>query len=269
MKKIILVICVLLMSVGMSAQDVEKKTNDSHIGIGVTVGAPEGLGLSFAVPFTPIIQLRAGYSFLPITYSRVFNFPGARYTFNEGTPYQRVLDFSRVPITAKGLTDGMGKVLLDVFPGKTTAFHFTAGFFVGWNNLIQLKGDLRETFAREDWGTLAVKYNGIVASTDKNGYAHIDGRINNLLPYLGVGFGRAVTDNSRVRFTADLGIAYTGGIQFRIYNYVHSEPTWTVLRSEHLVNRHKEPLDREKYLNRLSDFPLLPMLHLNLYIKIF
>ena len=103
MKKVIAIIAALsvsLLSVKASAQDGQLF---NHASLGITLGI-DGLGAEAVVPATPYLQVRGGYSFMPFAYKQDIN-----------------LEFFShpLPISVSLWDGGLGKLMLDVFPGET------------------------------------------------------------------------------------------------------------------------------------------------------
>lgn len=268
MKKFLSIAALLLVMTSLGAQEAPEKTDKGRFALGVTAGLPEGLGLSAAVRVSDYVQFRTGYSLFPYTYNKVLNFKDARYVFNQGLPNERTLDFTEVPLKGNLFPGGMGNVLADFFLGRTTNFHISFGCFIASNKVLRVRADMREIVAPEDWATFAVSYQGLSISTDAEGYAYLDARTPSFLPYLGIGFGRAV-GSERVRFVADFGAIFTNGISFTTYSFIHDDVREYEVHSYHLVNRDGEPFDREEYIDRASRIPVIPMVRLNLFIKLF
>ena len=87
---------------------------------------------------------------------------------------------------------------------------------------------------------------------------------------MGIGVGRAVRPGSRVSVGFDLGALITGRTRFQTYNYVNlegkAEPV--VLSSELLADDQGNYKDGG-WINKLTSFPVLPMLKLNVFIRLF
>ena len=238
-----------------SAQD---KQIFNHGAIGITA-LQGGFGIEAAMPITPYLQIRGGYSLAPIPIS-------FKYNYNDnGTIY-------KVPVKLNLWTGGQGKFMLDIFPGSTTPFRFVVGAIFGSGKMVKGKIDLRDVVAPTDWGT-AGSLNGVkYGSTDREGYGYFDINVPKVLPYLGVGFGRSVDVLNRVSFTCELGAAYTGGNDVVIYDYSNPNgPVGYSVTSQDFVEATKDnkDWDYEKVVDALINTPVLPILKVSLFVRLF
>lgn len=231
----------------------------NHGSVGITAGI-DGIGIEAAMPITPYLQIRGGYSLSPIPISFNYNYTD----LNDGKLY-------KVPVKTNLWTGGMGKFMLDIYPGSKTPFRFIAGAFFGSGKFVKGQIDLRGVVAQADWGT-AGSLNGVTyGSTDKNGYGYFDVDVHKVLPYLGVGFGRAVDIHNRVSFTCELGAAYTGGLDVIIYDY--SNPNGAVAHSVTSKDFEEAGKDKDwdygKTIDTIRGIPVLPMLKVSLFVRLF
>ncbi len=265
MKKLItfcMAVAVSLMGITARAQDSQIA---NHLAVGVTLGM-DGLGLEAALPMTPYVQFRAGYSLFPYTYSGTVNLGQVEMG---GT----TRDMSQTPIKATLWKGGEGKLLADIFPGKKTSFHFTVGAYLGAGKIFHASADLSKVLNPEDYATLAITYgegaDKISISTDKQGFVHADIKTGVFTPYVGIGFGRAVKPDSRVRVTFDMGVLITGGFKVQSYSYLRNDKgDPAVLTSKQLVNEEGRQLDNG-WVDKICAFPVLPMMKLNVFVRLF
>ena len=256
MNKFISSLSILLVwaAVNASAQD---KQFFNHLSAGVSLGV-DGLGLEVAAPLSRNIQLRAGYSlFIPPYISKTVNF-GTVQVANT-----RTLDVTHLPLRGGIWKDGIGKLMVDVYPSSRRPFHFVAGLFVGSSHWLYGKADFRHVIRPDEYATLSFSYHDITVSTDPEGFIIVDGHINPVMPYLGIGFGHAVYLQKRVNVTFDMGLVYTGGVSMRTYNYLRNDdgdPSFITSRS--LDDRDKGIIDF------LAGLPILPILKLNVFFNI-
>ena len=232
-------ILIALLLTALSSARAQDKQWVNHLALGITAGV-DGAGLELAVPFSPYVQLRAGYSIFPYSIKKTLDL--------EEDFKEQGLDFGAVPVFATVWKGGTGKVLLDIFPGRKTGFRITVGAYIGPGKVFHGYGDLREHFEE----------------------VQVDGIMKNVAPYVGVGYGRAIKPDSRLRFSVDLGGIITGGLKVQTYNYsenIKGEPV--VLHSSDL----KDPKDgrqRDKgWIDRVTKFPFVPILKLNVYFLLF
>lgn len=265
MKKVtsyLLVLFLLLGGVTARAQDTQIA---NHLALGISLGL-DGIGLEVALPLSPYVQARAGYSFFPYKYSNELDFG----SFEIGG---KIRDLSKTPFTATIWKGGTGKLLFDIYPWPKISLHFTAGAYMGSGKLLSASADLSKVLAPQDYATLAITYGEgsekIRVSTDKKGVVHADGKIGSFLPYVGLGFGRAVTPDDRVRVSFDMGVLITGGLKLQSYNYLRNEKgDPAVISSKYLVDEYGKQMD-DGWVDRISSIPVFPMLKLNVFVRIF
>ncbi|MBR1573350.1 MAG: hypothetical protein IJ652_00710 [Bacteroidales bacterium] len=317
MKKtaIFLTAAAVFLSVNLHAQDVtvaeeafdptafvpqEDKMIFNHLALGVSPTDFSTLLVPVvATTLTPYVQIRGGLDwFPPLKASWVLGrfgkadllnikdipFGGNNYTFNlDGT-----LNASDI------------KLLFDIFPTKRTSFHFTAGFLVSLSGGKVIKAFTTEPFDKDpsDWESLGVNIHNAqyCIMTDKTGNMQMSLKTNAVKPYLGIGFGRAIRPDSRVRVTFDMGVYYSGG--FRVaFDNVHPRTaggSWDMtqkltysLTSDDLTGSEwsdtltqeqldswglsqfgvKGPIKALDYMKRVTSW--CPYLKLNIFIKIF
>ena len=229
----------------------------NHLAMGVSIGL-DGLGAELAVPVSPFVQLRAGYSIYPYTFTKTAN---VDYVFED-------VHLGPFPVSFTMWKGGTGKILLDIFPGRTTPFHFTAGVFAGPGKLFHWEAYLDDFIELEDRATRTFTYNGFTFSTDANAYVKADAQLKHWVPYVGLGFGRAVNPDKRLTISVDLGVLITGGTRIQTYNYVNNpagDPV--ILQSKNLVTPGGRQLDKG-WTDRLAKSPVLPMLRITVFLNL-
>ena len=257
MKKILVI---LIAALTLSVPRAMAQEMFNHLAIGVTAGI-DGLGLEAATPLGSHFQIRGGYAIMPFTYSKSLNLGSAKI----GT---QTRDLNNVPLTAKIWKGGTANLLADWFPGDG-AFHVTAGIFGGSGNFVNADLDLSKVLRSDEYGTLGIGFEGGPSFTsDEKGIAHVDAKTLSIMPYVGVGFGRAISDN-RVTVSFDLGALVTGGIKAQSYNYIRhsmnpSNPVEVIDITSKAVN------NKDKgWIDKISGIPVFPMLKINVMVNIF
>ena len=257
MKKffVLLIAAALFAAPRVSAQDMF-----NHMSLGVTLGV-DGVGLEIAAPMGNHFQLRGGYAIFPYTYEKSFNFGTVNVN---GTSR----DMNNIPLSATLFPGGNANLLVDYYPFNKGPFRLTAGLYVGTGRLLKADADLRKPLTTDEYGTLGVGFGHGEVSTDKQGYAHLDGKVNGVMPYVGLGLGRGVMDN-RVTVTFDLGIIATGGIKPQSYNYVKntlsaSNPVETVPITSSFCNNKDKGL-----IDKYSKIAVFPIMKLGILFKLF
>jgi len=264
MKKALSLIGAVLLFTGVTvhAQDSQMA---NHLALGISLGL-DGVGLEAALPLTPYVQARAGYSFFPYTHKQDFDLG----TLEIGG---KTRDLSRTPFSATMWKGGTGKLLFDIYPGRNTGFHFTVGAYIGSGKIVHASADISKALSPQDYATLAITYgegpDKIRVSTDKNGFIHADAKAGPFIPYVGLGFGRAVKPDSRVRVSFDMGALITGGIKLQSYSYLRNEKgDPAVITSKVLVDESGRQMDGG-WIDKICKIPVFPMLKLNVFVRLF
>lgn len=257
-----------ILAVALSAGSFTSRAQDSqmanHLALGVTLGL-DGIGIEAALPISPYVQAHAGYSIFPYTHKQDVNLGSVEVG-------GQVKNLDKTPLSATLWKGGSGKLLFDIFPGKTTPFHFTVGAYFGSGKFLHTQTDLSKVLNPADYATLAIAYNQLKISTDPKGFVDLDAKmkIGSVVPYVGVGFGRAIKPGSRVRVTFDMGVLITGGMKIQSYNYVNlegkAEPV--IVISKALTDENGRQLDNG-WVDKIAGIPVLPMLKLNVFVRLF
>ena len=188
------------------AQSVEDFGIFDHLSAGLSIGTT-GIGLEVAAPITNYFQARMGYSFMPaFKYKHTADFKSSNDIFKkeDGTGY-----YDEIEAEGK-LNMGDFKLLFDVYPFKGSAFHFTAGAYIGKSKIVKIK-NLNHFINTKYWGNsgpeLGTGQNTYTVVSDDEGRVNIDVKTNGFKPYLGIGVGRAVPKNR-------IGVCFDFGVQF-------------------------------------------------------
>ena len=256
MKKFILLSVLCFLAGSAMAQEEDGYFN--HMAAGLKVGTA-GVGVELAAPIGSYFQLRAGYSMMPpVSYSRTVDVP-------EHPGKQGADKGPDIPVDAKATMHFQNaELMLDIFPSSESGFHITAGLFYGPKNAIKVTNTsplpndynivgLSVVEGGEDYTVRAV-------NNKVNGYIGVDA----LRPYLGIGFGRAVTTDRRVNFTFDLGAIYWGKPGL----FAPGEPLigdWKDVRitPESLNNRD------DGLIKKAEKLVVYPMLNVHLFVNLF
>lgn len=260
MKRTIIIAALLAVFCGTNANAQEDNQLFNHLSAGVTLGV-DGLGLQVAAPVTPFLQLRAGYAFnSPAPGEGSFG----THTMDNG----HTVNLDDLSIIANSYPGGLGELFVDFFPGNAEVFRITAGIFAGGGKFLSLKADMRESMAPEDYATLMSK-GEFKFSTDAKGYGYGDALTWKVLPYIGIGTGRAVNlEKKHLVFTFDAGVAFTGGIKIQTYDFSTGSKVPCVVTSAATVDETGKQQDNG-LIDSLSGFPILPVIKFGLFYKIF
>ena len=226
--------------------------NSLSLGIGAGV---DGASLQLGVPVGGFFQLRAGASYTPnIGYA--FTIPDISFDNGESGD----LDL-KARLAYKG-----ANAMLDMFPGRHTRFHFTIGVMAGNGKLITVDGT-SDALDEQDKGTSGIRIGDTLVTTDENGYCHADiASVRKIMPYFGIGTGRACNQNQAVSFLFDLGVCYSEALGAYTYG--------TNIRTGQTDYIRVTSDDIDGYDNGIIDIvgrytPVLPVMKFTLFFKLF
>lgn len=232
----------------------------NHMALGPTFGT-DGIGLDLVMPVGRHIQLRGGYAIDPIQPS--FKVNAGSYSI-QGTVY----NFNDIPVKFGSWKNGTGHLLLDIYPSRKGGFHFSLGAFINNGMPLSASADLSKVLDPEDYGTLSLED----ISTDKSGVLYLDLKTWSVMPYAGLGFGRALNPERTFGFVFDMGVLVWGSPQFQSYNYVSNtlNPSWPVevvpITGEKVRQYNTTAAD---VLSILASIPVLPYMRFGFYFRLF
>ena len=255
--KLFLAAIAIAFTLNATAQD---KNLFNHLSVAYTLGTDGLFGIDVASPIGDYVAVRAGYTFMPKFKADV----DVDYNYNNQ-------DWTS---TIQGkLNMGNFKLLFDVYPIKNNSFHVTAGAYIGTSKLVEAasKGAL-EGIAPNDWGTAKVQISDNpenMFGTDPEGRVKGRATVNSFKPYLGVGFGRVVS-NKFCNVSCDLGVQFWGTPKVEMYDYkavyLPSEKPWKELKKSDF-NDHDD--DGYKALNTASKISVWPVLNVRVAFRAF
>lgn len=258
-----IIIAVLVALVGAASANAQEDNQlFNHLAAGVTLGV-DGMGLQVAVPATQFLQVRAGYSFnSPAPGNGSFG----SHTMDNG----HTVNLDDLKMTVWSYKGGMGELFVDFFPDKNGVFRISAGLFAGNGKFLSVKADMRESMAPEDYATLMSK-GEVKFSTDTEGYGYADVMSWKVLPYVGIGTGRAVNlakEQNKLVFTFDFGVAVSGGLKVQTYDFSSGSKQPCVVTSAATIDEEGTARDGG-LIDALSGIPVLPVLKFGLFYRIF
>lgn len=225
-----------------------------HLALGAGLGL-DGISLQAAAPVGDFVQLRIGGSYMP-----PFGYKG------------NIKDFQYQPGETLSLgIDARANIksfnaMVDLFPGRQTPFHFTVGLFAGPGTLVSTI--LTPETEDKDWAESGIRIGDVMVLTDRDGAAKINVGVNKVLPYLGIGTGRAADKSKFVSFCFDLGVCYSGGLG--LYTYGTNIKTGQEEYIRITSNDFKEhDADDRGIVDKLYGIPVVPMLKFSLFFKTF
>lgn len=271
----------------------QKNVLFNHWSIGVGFGFSEGVQITAGTTILPNLQGRIVYNTLspivaianPIVakFAPEYSINPVQATFQVGVHQTSPrIDVDEVNVNGN-IHDRSLALLADFFPSKKSSFHITGGVMFNIHpQLVSLTATLVNKSSSEpavDPSNYAnTEFFGI--TTDPEGKVHlgVQSGLNVVQPYLGIGFGRAVSLKSRVSFNFDLGVTYIGGLHVMSRNYyedpdkpknVELNQAWIDANPD-IKDNLKENYDNTvKYLNLVNGFPVMPYMRFTLAVRLF
>ena len=267
MKKFIILVTALalLAPVRMSAQ--------FSMAAGVSLGMMDGAGVDLAFGVVDNLYVRAGYSLIPSSlFIKEYGIDLPKWGSN--------------PATSTAVTGKMpsaGNVLVDYHPGGGS-FRVSAGVFFGSNNFVKVYNTkaLPDSYHNvgisyyDDGDTEDVsKFYRIMA--DAKGVVTGYIKTGAVRPFLGIGFGSAVPKR-RVGATFDLGVEYTGGmdVSTEALNIKGEEQLITLNTAgvkrtvQEIRGSSSKSYDKYfDYVDKLHSLPVLPMMRISIFVRLF
>lgn len=252
-----------------------------HYGLSVGVGTT-GVTADLGTMVTDNLGLRGGVDFMPeLTYRVWLDMDFINQRIDDmadqyGVP-QNIREQFGLPekVQVEGKYNNFtGHALLDIHPIKSSAFRITVGAYFGEGGDSKLitaynkeEGFLKNVadfnarrgifaLVPDAYGQMAAKLGDYNLMPDDNGNANAYIKVNNIRPYVGLGFGRAVP-KSRVGFQFDLGAQFWGNP--KVYNGVNGQQ----LTSEGAKG------EDGGVLKVISDISIFPVLSFRLTGRIF
>jgi len=241
---------VLLMTIAFATNvNAQDRNLFNHLSVGPSIGVLDGFGFEVATPIGNYVNLRAGYSILPFN----MTFDGAKvYKWVDGkSEYKGDADVKAT------LKNSAVKFLFDVHPFLQSSFRFTVGAYIGNSRLISAVNDEYN----EEYNGCFIKL-GDKRFGFEDGYAHAHIKVNNFRPYVGIGFGRAVSAKSKSAFNFDLGVQFWGTP--KVYGYDIVEGSYQQLKDEDI-----DDAEGKKALKTLSKISVSPVLSVKYMFNIF
>lgn len=283
----------------------------NHLDVAVTAGST-GIGLDVAMPVCKIVQVRAGFTYMPHIFSdsqfgiQIGDEPGTKQEQKEkfdkmagfveqylGTKIDQYINMERTP------NMNNFKFLVDVFPFKNKKWHVTGGFYWGpsviakaenaaidgtslvgvtmynkfydaavndepiYNN-VYLDPSLADKFIK--YGRMSVHLGNFKGQVDENGnpvpYRLVPNadnmivcklKVNSFKPYLGFGYGGALSKRSDTyHLSFDCGAMFWGGTP-HLYTHDGTDLIHDVENVQGKVG------DNVKFFKALKVFPVLEL----------
>ena len=218
----------------------------NHLALGAEVGTT-GIGLELAAPLTHYATVRTGFTMMP------------SFSFKDDVQYR--LNGNVNEVKMKGSTNIADfKLLADVYPFKNRSFHITAGFYAGKPKLVELK-NTEPIIGNMTPGTDGIMIGDNLVTTDDAGIARAKVKVNSFKPYVGLGFGRAVSEH-RVNVAFDMGVQFWGTPKAQAFSPI--DGTWQDINTNDDIDD-----DINKVLDKIGKVKIYPVLSLRVYCRLF
>lgn len=176
------------------------------------------------------------------------------------------------------------KLMLEYYPSVNSTFHVTGGMFIGSGDLLEINGTADKTSwnllqqgitlnnqiknlenkypqqvhgmsVKDFEGSLSYNIDGQTVFIDpSNNQANAKIAINNVKPYIGIGFGRAIPMKHRLGFQFEIGCWFHGKPKLEGAN-VMSEDESRIWAMSHSVDSDKDIDDVAKTIKKISVYP--------------
>ncbi len=245
----------------------------NHLSAGISLGT-DGIGIEVAAPLTYDFAVRAGYTFMPkFKYTEKDVDLGTDKDFINGDNKTQYVDIAGKP------NMGDFKLLFDYYPFKTSSFHVTAGAYIGKSKIVEIFND--SPFLKQSaWGNkgleLGTGADSYTLVSDEKGNMNAEVKVNSFKPYLGVGFGRAVS-KGRVGIQFDFGVQFWGKPELwgninSVNNVTGSiETVYQKIEKNRIVTTGKDSgyQDFKDAVDLIEKIPVCPILTLRINGRIF
>lgn len=233
----------------------------NHMSVGLSLGVLDGMGLEVAAPLGNYVNVRTGFSFLPFAKAK----PDGIKVYHEIAPgdhdIQEIKDdlgCEEVKADVK-LKNNNWKLLFDIHPFKESSFRFTVGAYVGNSEFVSAKNI--DPISKYEGAFIKVGDRRL--GFDHNGFTKAHIKVNNFRPYLGWGFGRAISQNKKFVFNFDMGVSFWG--KPKVYGYDVWNDEMTELKESDL----EDEADAKKALKTLSKINVCPTIGVRFVYNIF
>lgn len=270
MKRMIVVLLLAVGACSFATAQEKPAAEDSyflnHLAVGVGAGL-DGVSAEIAFPFTRNFIFRAGYG----TFSFVEFAKYSRSVRVDADSPWTIHD--NISGTVRPTMDNL-HLLLDFFPSRKGAFHFTLGVYtlLNANGIFHASTDQPLPIPSVEYASTGIEITqdgrSSYVTTDANGYLQADlgTAMGRLLPYAGIGFSRAVSDG-RLRLLMDLGVLYTEKYKVQSYDYGirgSLENPLPVELSPSLLQGYDQGV-----VERIQSIPVYPVLKFSLFLRLF
>ena len=200
-KPLFLVLLVAAVSLNAGAQVFD------HLSLGAGTGL-DGTSFELASPLGNHVQVRLGFG---TAFGLGYTLKGDNGMYLPVHPQMEDSPGASVPVKLS-LARKDVRLLFNIYPSKLGGFHFTLGTYLGngsfFKGVMMDMPDDYNSYGLEMGNRKIVAINNQIRA-ELRAFG-IGSPSFAVLPYAGIGFGRAVREDKRVTFSFDLGAAYQG-----------------------------------------------------------
>ena len=250
MRKLIIFILTAVALAAFPSQRASAQYFD-HLALGISAGV-DGFGLQLAAPIGKQFQMRAGYSCLPPMWKphKVFNLKERPDREATDVDLEGIIFFHNA------------NLMFDWHPaGK--GFFLCAGAYAGPTTIATVR-NRGQFLAEEDWESSGVVVGNVMVTSDSQGNVAGKLKVWPVRPYFGIGYGTPVKADKRVGFNIELGTCFT---KYKLT--VTGRNLETLETGEVTVTSDALEQEDKGFVDKMSKFPLLPMLRFGLFFRLF
>lgn len=245
MKRVIYLLGIVAAMLTSSTASAQDKNLFNHVAVGAEVGLT-GYGFEAAVPATRYVTFRTGFTTLPR-----FNIKVKDIHYNTHGEQKSTDLKARVHMTDY-------KLLADIYPFKHNSFHVTTGFYAGLPNL----GTGYNTTPLDVRPGEGLEIGGVFVRPDENNQVRLRLQTRSFKPYVGLGFGRPISEKHRLNMAFDLGVMFWGKPKLKVYS--PDEEAWIRVNKADVDDK-----DFHKFVDKMEKFTIYPVLNFRIYYRIF
>ncbi|MCR5312493.1 MAG: hypothetical protein K6E54_02385 [Bacteroidaceae bacterium] len=213
------VLSTLIAALFLSTTAVQAQEDDTnmfnHMALGITAGTP-GVGLELGMPIGNYVQVRAGATYMPpvsLTTTLKYNKESVDPLHNNETDIKGTANFFNA------------KILFDFYFSQELPLHLTLGAYINGGKTFDLENVGNEDMLKQVWlHNVSANSNPYSSRADElwgpqlGNYVllpNVDGKIDGwietskLKPYVGLGWGKAVSDKS-FDWMVEAGVMFWG-----------------------------------------------------------
>ncbi|MBQ9175661.1 MAG: hypothetical protein IJ139_02200 [Bacteroidaceae bacterium] len=243
--KVILLLGLVVLSMHTLNTSAQDKYLFNHVAVGVEAGTT-GFGVELSAPLTHYLTLRTGFTTMP------------QFSYDDDVRYTSHGNPEKVNVEGK-LHMSDWKLLAELYPFRNKGFHLTAGFYVGKEEMITAENteDIKGLEPNE-----GIEIGDYLVRPDQNGVARANLKVKSFKPYLGIGWGRSISEKHRLGMAFDMGVQFWGEPSVNAFS--PDDNQWVKV---HTTDTDVDDLN--KALDTIAGIKVWPVLSLRLTYRIF